>query len=175
MLYVFPLDLSEYKSQWPHVACSTMQIKGIWKPHFFIVCDIDWTFHITHINMCELYSCEHFDVFAYDEKLGCFQICLKEKNDMKSMEQTWLNSLLFNLLEEGGHLNHNKGNIVLQNFFSIGLDVPLVLEGPITPPTTHLCNLVVYHAYLASTWFNKEIKATFTFSVVKVVMRPCSH
>jgi len=84
--------------------------------------------------MCELYSCEHFDVFAYDdERLGCFQICTKEKNDMKSMEQTWLNSLLFNLLEEGGHLNHNKGNIVLQNFPSIGLDVPLVLEGPITP------------------------------------------
>jgi hypothetical protein len=24
MLYVFPLDLSKYKSQWPHVTCSTI-------------------------------------------------------------------------------------------------------------------------------------------------------
>ncbi len=135
-----------------------MQIKRYLKsPSFFILCDINWTFHITHIHhMCKLDSCEHFDVFAYDERLGCFQICTKEKNDMKSMEQTWSNSLLFNLLEAGGHLNHNKGNIVFQFFPSMGLDVPLVLEGPITPPTTHLCNLVVYHAYLASTWFKKE-------------------
>jgi hypothetical protein len=59
------------------------------KNPFFILCDVNWTFHITHIHMCELYSYEHFDVFAYDdERLGCFQICMKEKNDMKSMEQT---------------------------------------------------------------------------------------
>jgi hypothetical protein len=50
------------------------------------------------------------------------------------MEKTWLNSLLFNLLEERGHSNHNKGNVVLQIFPSIGLNVLLGLEGPITPP-----------------------------------------